>query len=144
MKSITLLTVLASCGAPRSTEAISPSITAEVASVPFENDFGLIFVEVAVGNAPSRWFLLDSGADQTLLDRDAARELGIQSSSDAKTAQPGGEIEIGHAHDVTFRVGDARFIASDVWVTPLKGLHSFVGRKFDGLIGHAFLERYVT
>jgi hypothetical protein len=139
MKSIAALALLASCGWHRPARS-----TSEMTNVPFENDFGLIFIEVAVGDASPRWFLLDSGADQTLLDRDAARELGIPFGGDAKTAEPGGEIAIAHARDVTFRVGGAPFVASDVWVTPLGGLHRFVGRRFAGVLGHAFLERYVT
>jgi len=45
---------------------------------------------------------------------------------------------------VTFRVGGAPFTAADVWITPFATLQRFVGRRFDGLLGHAFLERYVT
>src|SRR5262249_506717 len=81
----------------------------QVASVPFEDDFGLIFVQVSVGDAPPRWFLLDSGADQTILDRGVAAELGLKLDGAGKEAEPGGEIAIEHARDVTFRVGGAPF-----------------------------------
>jgi len=136
-----LITLLAACGGAQPHNAPAP---APIAEVPYEGDFELIFVQVGVDNAPPRTFLLDSGADQTLIDAAAAKELGLAVDTGGASAQPGGEIQIAHARNVTFHVGAAAHTVDDVWVTPLAGLHRFVGRRFDGLLGHAFLERFVT
>ena len=135
-----LVIALAACGGAKPTNPAP----APAASVGFDNDFNLIFIQVAVGNAPPRWFILDSGADQTLLDAAAAKELGVATGGIQGTAEPGGEIQIAHARDVTFHVGTAPFTAHDVWVTSLAPLQRFVGRRFDGILGHEFLQRYVT
>jgi len=79
-----VIALVAACGAPRSPAPPNPAVS----SVPFDNAFGLIFLEVSVANAAPRSFLLDSGADQTILDLAAARELASPSPTKRPRASP--------------------------------------------------------
>jgi len=133
---------LAACGAAQQ-KPPAPVVIPPIARVHFEDDFGLIFVTASVAGSP-RWLLLDSGADQTLLDRGVADELKLAVHDKSSSAQPGGAISIAHATDVEMFVGGVPFHPHDVWVTPLHPLERFVGRKIDGILGYELLERYVV
>src|SRR4051794_12393609 len=75
------------------------------ASMPFEDDFGLIFLKVQVNGSKPLWFLLDTGFDTNILNADLVKPLNIELKDKQVVAQPGGSVEMGSAAGLKFNLG---------------------------------------
>lgn len=115
-----------------------------IADVPFNDDFGLVLFEASVNGSEPLVFLLDTGFDVSILDADAAARLGLPTIEVQKEAQPGGEVEVGQLAPVAFSIGDLRLDGVKLVTIPLGGAGAFIGRRFDGILGHDVLERFVV
>src|SRR5206468_12692501 len=107
---------LLACGSsqPSKPAPIEPPI----ARLHFDNDFGLIFVTVLVGDTPHE-LLLDSGVAQTVLDP-------------------------GLGSNVSLDLGGVLFKPREPLTTSLGDMNRFVGRTVDGLLGSDLLDDYVV
>jgi len=126
--------VLASCAALPST----------VTEAPLESVFGLPFVEVRIEGSRPLGFMIDTGFDISILDLDTATELSLTAEELTRTAQPGGEIEMGLLPPVSLAIGARVIDGVALTSVPLAGLAPVVGRRLDGILGHDVLERFVV
>ena len=83
-------------GAPPAGPAPPPDVRFEAGGqalkIPFDDDFGLVFLKVRVNDARSAWFLLDSGFDANILSTGLAKALGVTLTDVQRVPRPGGEI----------------------------------------------------
>ena len=75
-------------------------------TIPFQYEDARVYVPVGVGAATS-WFILDTGAQSTILDERLAASLGIHGRDTSETTGAGaGSMRQSRGDDVTIRVGD--------------------------------------
>jgi predicted aspartyl protease len=119
--------------------SVMPAIAAEVALR--QTAAGGILLPVSV-NGVSLTFVLDTGAEQTLLARRAFATLpgmpGLRGPTRAQAA--GGAIELQSSVVREIRVGDFVRQEVPVAVMDLRPLQEQMGAKFDGVLGVDFLR----
>jgi len=121
------------------------NVVKPVLVVPFELNSNKIYLEVRVGSE-KRWFILDSGAPVTFLDRDLALSLGLNAKGNTEDAGLGeSPIEIGAAPGIVLQLGELELPPRDVQIMPLDAvLRRFEGRTVGGLVGNDVISSYVV
>ena len=117
-----------------------------VASLPASMSGGLVFVPVVVESASPQSFLLDSGLESTLVDRDEARRLAIGRGVGGTESVPGGSASIGSTRPVTVAFPNGPAIVRDAPIAtiPLTGLGPVIGRRLPGIVGQDLFMRFVV
>ena len=150
-----MFTVLAllfcSCGDTRISERsdTEPSVMtidgdAWQTRIPFDLWFNLVFVPGTVNGKDSCWFILDTGFEYSLVNRDRLDSTVLQSARTHIEAQPGGDIEVTLVDGLTITAGAVTMAYDSVHAIPLGSLEPIAGRRIDGIIGHDFFERFVV
>jgi predicted aspartyl protease len=108
----------------------------------------LPFVPVSVHGRPPLWFVLDTGAEATVLDLRAAQELGLEPRRQGlEVIGPGEESSqpVALCRLETLSVGAAAFGPHDACVMELDVLEEAIGAPFDGILGYrTFQECTIT
>lgn len=113
-------------------------------SVPIEVAFGgLIFVKVSINDKPMS-FILDTGAEATVLSASRVAKLGLTSVGKFATGAGGGDVVISWVPKVTTRVGDATVSDQIVAAIDLDDIERAIQRPLDGILGYDFLSRFVV
>jgi len=98
----------------------------------------LFLVEVVLNRWMKRQFIIDTGASFTLINRQAARELGIMINETTPFIQVASVSDVISTPLVTLesiRVGDAEVENVEVLIFPMAG-------GGDGLLGNSFLNKF--
>lgn len=114
------------------------------ASVPIELVYGgLVYVQVTVNGTPMA-FILDSGAESTVLNASRINGLGLKATGTFAAGAGGGDVTVSYVPHVTYAVGNATLNDQIVSAIPLDSLEQPLGRKLDGILGYDFLSRFVV
>ncbi len=113
--------------------------------VPFELNANHIYLQATVNGSKPLWFLLDTGAEMSVVDSAVAASVGLTSVGSA-TARGSGEgtMKAGFAQGVTLGVGRAVASGQTVVTLPLDALEPIDGRSIDGILGHDFIASFVV
>lgn len=113
--------------------------------VPFELNANHIYLRATINGSKPLWFLLDTGAEMSVVDSTVAAAVGLTSTGSA-TARGSGEgtMEAGFAKGVTLAVGRAVAPGQTVVTLPLDALEPIDGRTIDGILGHDFIAAFVV
>src|SRR5262249_31441978 len=135
---IGVIGLLVSLGAWPATAAQSRRISAELNN-------NLIYLPVSVNGSAPLWFILDSGADNFVVDARSAVSLGLKPTRSV-TVNGFGEQKVSAsiANHVSLRIGGEEFHDKVVVVYPFDQLESVVGRRIDGVIGSDVFRRFVV
>jgi hypothetical protein len=112
--------------------------------IPFELYANVILFRARVNNSAPLWFLLDTGANGSLLDSRRARSLRLRYLAAADIHGMGGSVKGSYFGGATLglsgvRVFDRKFISM-----PLEPMFMRFGRRIDGIIGYDFLKLFVV
>ena len=112
--------------------------------VPFDLNANHIYLRATVNGSRPLWFLLDTGAEMSVVDSTVAASVGLTSVGSA-TARGSGEgtMKAGFAKGVTLAVGRAVAKGQTVVTLPLDALEPIDGRSIDGILGHDFIAAFV-
>ena len=112
--------------------------------VPFDLNANHIYLRATVNGSRPLWFLLDTGAEMSVVDSTVAASVGLTSVGSA-TARGSGEgtMKAGFAQGVTLAVGRAVAKGQTVVTLPLDALEPIDGRSIDGILGHDFIAAFV-
>ena len=113
--------------------AASVSAAEPVATIPFRWTPGQIEVEVSVNGRTPVWFIVDTGAEYSIVSHSLAESLQL------KTASRDGRD---FARDVSLRLGTVE-LHDEVMVLPLENFKR-QGRSIVGLIGYELFNRYAV
>src|SRR4051812_14297682 len=120
------------------------SVSAVVTQIPVIIEQNQILIPVSVGKSRSLTFLLDTGAEATVIASDRAEEAGLdQGAASTGTAQ-GGEISTRVHRFVAVRAGKLPLGKMTVAAVDLSGLSAGTGRKIDGILGYEFFHGRVV
>lgn len=115
----------------------------QTTQVPFELCFNIIFIPGSVDGSDSAWFILDTGFEYSLLNRDRLDTSMVANAPTRTEKQPGGEVEITTVYGMNMSLPGIDIKADSIRALPLGGLEPVPGRRIDGIIGHEFFERFV-
>lgn len=103
-------------------------------TIPFRWTPGQIEVEVSVNGKNPRWFIVDTGAEFSILSDTFAKELALRMSRRGVRDFAGG---------VSLAFGGIELRDRDVMIMPFENFRA-QKRPIEGIIGHDFFARYVV
>lgn len=115
-------------------------------SIPFELYGNHVIVQVGVQGSRPLSFILDTGADISLLNDGWATELGLKIVEQHEERVGTGEntIKIGFAENVGFSLDGIEIPTKVIAVAPLRITEAQVGRTVDGVLGADIFNRYTV
>src|SRR5215218_3004453 len=122
-----------------------PAVDAE-AVMPFDYEDTRLYVPVGIGGRPW-WFILDTGAQPTVLDEGVALASGVAGHDTTSTTGAGtGRLRRSTGDAVALRIGELTMRVHDPAIAPIDSLLSrYTGRRAHGIVGSQFFaDRAVT
>ena len=106
----------------------------------------LVFVPVSVNGSTPQDFVLDTGANISIVNQRVAAGLGLVAGPAANARIGTGEsaAQVSHQKHVELRIGDTALPATTVLVTSLSALESRIGHPIAGIIGADLFKRFVV
>jgi hypothetical protein len=121
-------------------------------AIPAQYEDGRLYVPVSLQRAGGvgadsialGWFILDTGAQATLIDTDVARRLQLTVYDGGLDRGAGaGSLREGKTRGLRLRVGPVPFAAREIVVAPLDSLLApSSGRHVAGIVGSQFFEEH--
>jgi predicted aspartyl protease len=103
---------------------------------------GMPFFAATVNASGPLEFLLDTGGSGEHVDREIANRLGLKLERARASVSGSSDLDVGVVPHATIAIGGARHEGPLV-ASPLAPIEPILGRRFEGIIGGAFLRRYV-
>ena len=120
------------------------TLAANPTEVPIEVVYGgLIFVKVEVNGQPMS-FILDTGAEFTLLNSSRVSKLNLQAIGTFATGAGGGDVVVSFVPKMSIQVGGATTTDQIIAAVLLDELEKPLQRPLDGILGYDFLSRFVV
>lgn len=115
-------------------------------TIPFESCNRMVFLPLAIDTSGPLWFVLDSGAGASTIDRARAKSIGLSTFGQAQGHGAGtGSYEVRFASGpVTLRLPGLSVFDQTLAVTDLAGLEASLGRRVDGILGADFFYNFVV
>ena len=127
----------------QSTPALSSA--SPIVRVPMDLFAGRIpFITIETRGGRLLHVILDTGANDDILNARVAAELHLHVLNPQRVEQPGGAVEMGKIDPTGIRLGTHAVDSIQFLSVPLDGLQPFLGRSFDGILGYGFLSRFVV
>ncbi len=120
--------------------------TAADITVPFEYFKRHIYIRVSVDGTPGLLFMLDSGANENILNLRTARQLGMGPEKIARESNVGfatGRVSVGGVKGVRAKI-DTTDVADHMTVMDLTPFEQRFGHPTDGMLGSPFLRRFTV
>jgi hypothetical protein len=104
----------------------------------------IIFIPVTIYGKEKLW-LLDSGAEMSVMDLDYANEIGLESLGYSKIKGAGNTAEISIVKIPDYHVPGIKFNEQIIATANIHELfHKLIGLDVIGILGYDFLSRFVT
>jgi len=110
--------------------------------IPFEFFGNLMLLQVRVNDSVSLRFILDTGADTSVIDAQRAKALGLTPQGKIVTSGAAGSAEATFTKGVSVSLPGVKVLDQTIYVLPLDSL-SALGRKIDGVLGNDVLKEFV-
>lgn len=108
----------------------------------FETDH--IIFKVRLNGHKEIWFLLDTGADEEVINSKHFAEFGLEPYGKTVTEGGGGTAEYSYARHATFTLPGIEIRDQHVAVMDLSGLEKAYGMEIGGIFGYDFISRFVV
>ncbi len=111
--------------------------------IPFELFGNLVLLQVRVNSSDSLRFILDTGADTSVIDSQRAKTLRLKPQGKIVGSGGGGTAEATFTKGIAISLQGVQLLDQTIYVLPLESL-SALGRKIDGVIGNDILKEFVV
>ena len=112
--------------------------------IPFTMEANHIVFNVSVNGRPPIGFILDTGADQNVINSTRLEEFGLKTYANTMTSGGGNSAEYDYAAGATFTLPGVELRNQHVSAIDQTGLERALGVKFGGLLGYDFISRFVV
>jgi aspartyl protease/PDZ domain-containing protein len=116
---------------------------AVVPPIPFDFDSAHIIFKASLNGRPPSWWLLDTGADQQVINSTRLEDYGLKSYASTTTTGGGGTADYSFAAGATFTLPGVELRDQHVAVIDQTGLERALGMPLGGLLGYDFISRFV-
>ncbi|MCI0388933.1 MAG: aspartyl protease family protein [Acidobacteria bacterium] len=118
----------------------------KLASIPFVLHLNLIYLKISVNGSEPCWFILDTGAQVTIIDSEAAQRSALKYENLSGQASGAGAetLSVAVASSVSLSLSGFKTSFDQLYVVPIGQIVSpFAGRATHGMLGYDFISRYV-
>lgn len=115
-----------------------------VISIPIQVEQNQILIPAKVGSSGVLTFLLDTGAEATVIASDRVKEAGLVDGARSSGTTQGGEIETQMFKGAPVRAGNLPLGKLNIAAVDLSGLSAGTGRRIDGILGYEFFRDRVV
>jgi hypothetical protein len=123
---------------------LTSNVVAGTSSASFSYDKGLLWINVLVGGSPEPFtFLLDSGAEESVIDQRTAKKLGVKYTSREKIQKVTGSAIAHRTVPVALHFAGAT-LQKPLLALSLRSASKSCGRRIDGLLGADFFVRRIV
>jgi len=114
------------------------------AGIPFnfENDHLMVKGQVNGGNA--LWFMLDTGAEATIINKPRMGEFGLTPFGASTISGGGNSTDFAFTEVARLRIGGVELLNQRNGVIDLSGLEKIYGMPMGGILGYDFFSRFVV
>jgi hypothetical protein len=140
-----LLLLTATIGVAQTTAKEPATASTPVAELPLKLLLGRVtFAQATIGGSKPLAFMLDTGADDDIVNARIARELKLHVLNPEVIEQPGGAIEMGQVENVQLKLGSVPVQKLGMVSAPLDPLQPYIGQPLDGILGFGFFSQFVV
>jgi hypothetical protein len=132
-------------GKPRSPAPPARFVSGRAAPrIPFDLLSNLVLLRARLNDSEPLWFILDTGADSTVVNARLAKELGLRPAGHLKGTSGGEAVEAGLVSGVSFKLPGVEVPNLTVATVPLDPLAPLMGRAIGGIFGNDLISRFVV
>jgi predicted aspartyl protease len=102
----------------------------------------IVLVPVLVNGKGPYQFALDTGAGQTVVSSELAKEAALEQGEKREALGAGGKVSVSLSKVNSIAVESARLENLPVVITDLAPLRLAIGGKLDGILGYNFLKSF--
>ena len=117
---------------------------AHEATVPAQIYAEHIFVPVRVNSRETAWFVVDTGASETVISKPLAEKTGLAFQWETGTEGVVGSTAVSTARNILLEFPGLEIPTNSVVVVDLSFMQQTLGRSVDGLLGHDVISRFVV
>jgi hypothetical protein len=114
-----------------------------VPPIPFTMEANHIVFKVSVNGREPMAFILDTGADQEVINETRMPFYGMKAYAGTTTTGGGNSAPYNYAKDATFALPGVTLSRQHVAVIDQTGLERALGVRFGGILGYDFISRFV-
>jgi len=114
------------------------------ATMAVELATALVFVQVSVNGSSPLDFIVDTGAEVTVLNSSRLAQLGLAAIGELAIGGGGGNAAMSYVRGVSFALPGVQLRDQIVTAVPLDALEGPLGHRIDGILGYDFLSRFVV
>lgn len=113
-------------------------------TIPFEYLGNLIVVDLKVGNAGNKRFIVDTGASQTIIDKKLASQIGPSTTPQFNITSGIKAMTLPHLRLPALKLGSLTVEDTTALISDLSHFKSSLGEEPDGLLGANILNRFLV
>jgi hypothetical protein len=130
--------------APPRPGASDVHMDAVVPPIPFDFDSAHIIFQASLNGRPPIWWILDTGADQEVVNEPRLADYGLKTYAKTITTGGGGSADYSYATGATFTLPGVELRNQHVAVLDQNGLERALGLPLGGILGYDFISRFVV
>lgn len=111
--------------------------------IPFDLESNHIVFKASLNGRPPIGFILDTGADQNVINETRLADFGLKTYAKTITTGGGGSAEYSYAQGATFTLPGVELRNQHVAALDQSGLERALGVPLGGLLGYDFISRFV-
>jgi hypothetical protein len=120
------------------------TLTPDAPPIPFTMEANHIVFNVSVNGRPPIGFILDTGADQNVINSTRLEDFGLKTYAKTMTSGGGNSAEYDYAAEATLTLPGVELRNQHVSAIDQTGLERALGVKLGGLLGYDFISRFVV
>jgi hypothetical protein len=113
-------------------------------SIPFNFENSHILFKVQLNGRDPIWFLLDTGADENVINTPRLADFGLKTYGQTATTGGGGTAEYAYAAGASFKLPGVELLNQHVGILDQTGIEHALGMPLGGILGYAFISRFVV